>query len=491
MNIDLKDSFNQAKTSLCSRALDVKQTRLIKIFAIGIVMCMNGNAAAEIVTLKNSYPVDARTLIVSNVEPANESWAQDIHSIREQLAEKTKELETYKANLFRPSLPQDQEKITELCQRIIEQEKTKRELASKVTEFEIELMNTKKQMKSFEISTQALTDFIQNQQTIAEAEKQELLFRIHAFEEDQSLEDEKRLNAKLNVDLATLKDAVASYENQIIALEQNYEKELQDSLKDAAMLKFELADARLEAKEKEQELLVSTLNYLAMALDHVKIVKAKELAHKAKLYESQQDLSALQLLIDELNSENSHLQKENIQLTDLNNSSQDLLDQLLAEKHILATQLVEQEKALTSALLYYQGMIAQETLRIKVQQDRNELQNAHDQQTLDNQMVDYLKQEIENLRSKGDEKLAREKELERAVHSLTIVAEHQDHALAEANSTFSMLQEYNHSLEIENETLKNQLHTVETAGRQVNTRSHTNQNQTLISPTLFHLLKPK
>jgi regulator of replication initiation timing len=86
------------------------------------------------------------------------------------------------------------------------------------------------------------------------------------------------------------------------------------------------------------------------------------------------------------------------------------------------------------------------------------------------------------------DKVEKEIELDRSIHALTIVAEHQDHALAQANSAFSLVQEYNQHLETENRNLKNRLNSAEIAER---SRSGNDAgNKTMIPAALFNLLKP-
>ena len=137
--------------------------------------------------------------------------------------------------------------------------KKTQELASRITESENALSEAKEQIKTFEVSTKALTDFIQHQQTALEAEKQQLIAQIQAYEEDPQLENEQKLNQKLAADLTALTDAIASYEKQLGDLEQRHGTELQEALQEAAIQKFELAEARLLAEINEQELIsVST-----------------------------------------------------------------------------------------------------------------------------------------------------------------------------------------------------------------------------------------
>lgn len=372
----------------------------------------------------------------------NQTPSDDITTLRKQLFEKTRELQDYKANLFRASHPQDQATIGKLSQQIAEHERTKQELIEKIQGYETELTNAKKQITNLEVSADALTAFIQNQRAVVEAKKQELAAKIRAYEEDPQLENERELNKKLSAELESLKSTLLSYEQQIKDLESHYEKELHDALQDAAMLKFELADARLTAERKEHEIMVSTLHDLTIALDHAKSLKAHHATHQQKLNESEQSISTLQAALEQEKYDKEHL-----------------ASQYAVEKHVLESTISEHSETISHALIAHQMAIK-----------------------------DY----VADLLSQSEEKA---NELEQAIHSLTRIAEHQDHALAEANSAFSMAQEYNQYLEMENTALKNRLHQLEIAERTIS-RSHfpdaaEKKETPQISPALLLLLKPQ
>lgn len=698
MNKELKSPFLDKKPS-CFQITNIKQKQPKKIFPFAALICMSTTAMAAFAGTETSYHWRAPSLIASSEISQSQNHpvtlSQDINSLRQQLLDKTRELQEYKSSLFRASHPQDQAKITELTQRIAEQEKSKQELLAKIKEYESDLINVKKQMKTLEVSAEALTVFIQTQRTQAEAEKNELEAKIRAYEEDPQLENARKINEKLFADLEVLKSSIASYETRIQDLEHTHHQELQDALEDAAMLKFELADTRALAEKKEHEVMISTLNYLTMALDHAKMLKTTQISHKIQLDESQQDLSNLQAVIDEIAHENLRLQKENDQLVQQSHEGQTILSKHFAEKHVLANKLLEKEEALNAALLYYQELLAEQTRLIntlqerliqeetakialqyenehtisqhslekylfesaisdhsetmrevlltyqlaindylseltllqerladekslkeqlsslqeqlaKEEKNRSELQEEHqdlissysmakealaqqyevkeqlerdfiekeeeyktalsalqssthnlqqelstlqdslkqaqsqhaidetqhDEQTneiaslkqtlqalsskqfeddqhsksleeqlsslssqidRDGDMIDRLKQEIAGLSFDISEKTRKENELEHAIHSLTIIAEHQDHALAEANTAFAMVQEYNQHLQAENSDLKYRLDRLEIAERtgKRSSKPSENDHQAIISPALIQLLRPK
>lgn len=354
---------------------------------------------------------------------------EEIAKLRQQLQEKTQELHTYKANLFRPSHPQDQATINKLSQQIAEKEREKQELVAKIQNYETELAAAKKQITNLEVSADALTAFIQNQRAVVEAKKQELTAKMRAYEEDPQLDQERELNKKLTAELQSLKESVISYERQIKELEIAHEQELHDALQDAAMLKFELADARLSADRKEHELMLSTLHDLTLALDHSKSIKAHQTLHQEQLDETEKNIASLQAALQQAQHDKDHL-----------------ISQYAVERHVLENTISEHSEIVSHALIAQQ-------LAIK----------------------DY----VNDLLSQSEEKTD---ELQQAIHSLTQIAEHQDHALAEANSAFSRVQEYNQYLEMENSNLKNRLHQLELAERPIPKKEKDNSKKTAFSP---------
>lgn len=367
MNNELKALMSNKKISpyFALSGFNLKHTK--KAFAIGALICMSVPAMAALAD--NPYRSEAKALIASSSQ-SQSYQSSEVTELKEQLFDKTRELNEYKAGLFRASHPQDQAKIIALTQRIADHEKNKVELTAKIQEFEKELANTKKQMNSLEVSTEALTDFVQSQRNVAEKDKQELVNKILTFEEDTRLENEQKLNQKLMSDLAILKGTITAYETRISVLEQSYEENLQDALQDAAMLKFNLADARQLAAQKEHELMVSTLNDVTMSLDHAKTVKTKQLTHKEKLIQSKQNALALKSKIDDITLENIRLQREIDHFTEQDQNRQTVLGQHVAERHVITNQLLEKEEALASTILYYQGIVADQTKQAQELQER-------------------------------------------------------------------------------------------------------------------------
>jgi len=361
---------------------------------------------------------------------------EDIATLKQQLQEKTEELHYYKANLFRASHPQDQATIAKLSQQLAEQEKAKQELVAKIQEQEAELASAKKQITNLEVSTDALTAFIQNQRAVVEAKKQELAAKIRAYEEDPQLDQERELNKKLTAELESLKINIASQE-----------QELHDALQEAAMLKFELADARLSADKKEHEIMLSTLHDLTIALDQAKSLKIHHNSHHEQLSQTEQNIAALQAALERAHHDREHL-----------------VSQYAVEKHVLESAISEHSELISHALIGHQMAIR-----------------------------DYVSDLLSQSEGKADE-------LQQAIQSLTQIAEHQDHSLAEANSAFSRVQEYNQYLEMENDSLKSRLHKLELAERSLQKHYETKKDReaiegansfTPVSPALMLLLKPQ
>jgi chromosome segregation ATPase len=159
-----------------------------------------------------------------------------------------------------------------------------------------------------------------------------------------------------------------------------------------------------------------------------------------------------------------------------------------------------QEKVLELEMIRDQLTIAEDSAERKSDALSHMQQSAaHETEFLKTQIndqtatIDSLRQEVTLLYADYHDRVAKEKELEVAIQSLTAVAEQQDHALAEASSAFSMVQEYNHHLETENADLRHRLNSLETAERstQRNVSDSQDEGYQVISPALMNLLKPK
>lgn len=416
------------------------------LFYKGIFIC---SAVVSTLTTGVSYSAQPSTFIAP-LNPPKQAYKSispdEATKLQQQLLEKTRELEEYKATLFRASHPKDQAKIMELNILIAQHEKTKQELIARIQEHEDELSNAKKQINNLEVSSDALTALIQNQRAIIEAKKQELAEKIRAHEEDPQLALERQKTQMLTAEVEDLKKALAShlasYESQTKELEIAHEEALHDALQDAAMLKFELADLRLSAQQKEHEIMTSMLHDLTIAFDHAKALKSDHDMHQEQFYESQQNLSSLQAAVEHLNFDKDHI-----------------LSQHAVEKHVLETVIAENNETISHALIAHQLAIR-----------------------------DYVTEILSQSEDKANE-------LEQAVRSLTSIAEHQDLALSEANSAFSRVQEYNQYLELENGELKQRLQQLETAERlrkksPQNRLRGENASESLRTPAISPLLKP-
>lgn len=406
MNKAFKALITDKTTSLYFHLFEFKHWHSKKLLTIGSFICMSASSMAAIAASDSNRASSAQHYIANSQQSEN--------SLREQLLDKTRELEEYKANLFRSSHPLDQAKIKELSQRIAEQEKLKNELSDKINEYEDKLTKAKKQLSSLDISSNALTDYIHNQRIAIEAEKQEFLDRIRAFEEDPLLVHERKINQQLLNELIAIKHAIFLYENQIASLEYTHDNDLHDALQDSAMLKFELAEAKHLYYQKEQELIVSSLNYHTMALDHANAIKSKHLTNKIQLAHAKQKLNLLESQNIDLVKENLQLQQENSNLAYLNNNEKVTQEKYIAEKYDIANKLQEKEEALNAAMLHFEGTIADHENQIqylKAQLDTQEIVNKDFEQ--------LSKKQIEDLLIEKDEVLARA-----MINSETSIQEH-------------------------------------------------------------------
>lgn len=166
-----------------------------KAFGIGAFICMSASAIAAVASSDKDYKSNAQMLIASNTHSLSSYQQQDIQSLKEQLLEKTKELEEYKACLFRPSHPEDQVKISELSRQIANLEKNKQELNILTKACKEELTDIKKQKDSLEVSSEALTDYIKTQRIIVDDEKIALVTKILTYEEEIEQERKKMKNS--------------------------------------------------------------------------------------------------------------------------------------------------------------------------------------------------------------------------------------------------------------------------------------------------------
>jgi chromosome segregation ATPase len=352
MNIDLYVSILNAK-------FIQKHTK--KILGIGAYLCLSASSMTALAASQNEYKGNAQMLIAANAQTLSSYPSQDIQSLREQLIEKTKELEEYKACLFRPSHPQDQAKINDLTRQIGELEKNRQALIAQANSHKAEMAEIKKQKDTLEVSSEALTDYIKTQRALVEEEKQGFIAKILAYEEETELE--RRNNETLIEELAALKDKLFSLEKLVVHYENN--EDLQDALLEASMLKFELDDTRLQAEQKEKELIVSTLNYLTMAHDHIGTLKTKQEFLKGKLDASKIKYADLLAFIDEVESENTRLQQERRHLEEKNDTDGKTLQQYTVQRHVFANKLMESEESLNAALLYYETTLGDLALLVE------------------------------------------------------------------------------------------------------------------------------
>jgi hypothetical protein len=416
----------------------------IPFFRSWLFMCTA--TLSTTLTADFSYQKSPNSLITTLVpsKPVQKSIsAEDAALLQQELLKKTQELERYKATLFRASHPSDEAKILELTQSILQLEKAKQDLMNLIKEHEKELVSAKEQINNLEVSSNALTSFIQTQRATIEAKKQELATKIRAYEDNNELTEARQANEILAAELEVVRTAVASYENQIKELERAHGQELHDALQDAAMLKFELADLRLSTQQKEHEVMVSTLHDLSVAFDQVRALKSRHQTHQEELNESQQNISVLKNAL-----ETSQRDKEHI------------IFQHDVEKHVLEATIIEHNESVSNALISHQLAIH-----------------------------DYVAELLTNSEEKTDE-------FEQAIQALTAIAEHQDHALAEANHAFSRVQELNLNLELENLELKERLHQQETAERlrKIDSRKENSKEKAeshVPTPALIPLLKPR
>ncbi|HEV8052793.1 MAG TPA: hypothetical protein VGP47_09875, partial [Parachlamydiaceae bacterium] len=364
MNKESKAASISKNTSIFFPIEQFIQRQTKKTFVIGALICMSATAMSAIASPDGSHQT-ARNLISSNSHQQTSNLPRDVQSLREQLVEKTRELQEYKASIFRASHPQDHAKITELNQRIAQLEKNKQELIEKINARENELARAKKQMNGLEVASDALTDYIQKQRNLVEAEKKELLAKIQAYEEDTQLENERSNNEKLMIDLVILMDTIATYESHISELEENHNKELQDALQDAALLKFELADKREKAHRTEHELMVSSLNYMTIAHDLRKSHKKDQRTHKSKLNLSEAELAILGSIVDDLKNENERIQKEYDRYVEINIGGKEIMEKHFASRHVLANQILEKDEALNAALLYYEQALTEQAEQLQ------------------------------------------------------------------------------------------------------------------------------
>jgi hypothetical protein len=394
MNKVFKALIIDKTTSLYFHLFEFKNWHSKNLLSIGSFIFMSANSMTAFAASDN----DRASLIQHHIANSQQSES----SLREQLLDKTRELEEYKANIFRSSHPLDQAKITELSQRIAAQEKLKNELLDKIHEYEDNLSKAKKQLSSLEISSNALTDYIHNQRIAIETEKQEFLDRIRKFEEDPSLANERKINKQLLHELIAIKHAIFLYENQIAFLEYTHENDLYDALQDSAMLKFELAEAKDLYHQKERELIVSSLNYLTMALDHANAIKSKYFVNKDRFVHTKQKLSFLKLQNIDLVKENLQLQQENSNLVYLNKNEKVIQEKYIAEKYHIDNKIQEKEEALNAATLHFEGAIAD--YEKQIQYLKSQLDN---QETINRNFETLSKKQLEDLLIERDEILSR------------------------------------------------------------------------------------
>lgn len=525
------------KKIFCFHTCESFQRNSKKAFAIGVLLSMNATFMTALASPDNSWQEGDRIGVSSNSQSTTYLSPPDVYTLQEQLLEKTRELHDYKAKLFRASHPNDHAKITELNQKIAEHEKHTIALNSKIKEFEEALSNAKKQLSTLDISTQALTDYIQKQRITAESEKQELIARLQAHEDDPRLENEQKLNEKLNADLKALTNKIATYEKQLNNIEQNHESELQDALQDSAILKFELADLRLMAEIKESELIFSSLDYQSIALHHADTLDALIPEHQSTIAHLSSQIRELHDSLAKEEATNARQIRElqnqialdgetkANQIQDLQESLvkqieaktlqiQELQDKLAIEEkinankiHELHKQIVEQETAKQDLIhekewAFSNHEVEKHAQELALQEKEaqlkdHQLNTARETDSLHKKLQDYqmtidnMKVEIERLNAHEDALSAKQKELEDTINTLSLIAEQQDNALAEANSSFSMIQEYNYHLEAENEELNKRLDKLELADRtsKKETANNPQDNQSIVSPALLMLLK--
>jgi len=238
--------------------------------------------------------------------------------------------------------------------------------------------------------------------------------------------------------------------------------------------------------------------------------------------------SDYQMLIDGLKEHLSKLQAERQQLLDdhaelsaLFVNTQQTLSLHEAAKEQYEKMLRDKEEELqhiihikaTNDNEHYQEQLAMLQQKItSIEIDYTELQNAHDQLNSnanaqmaalearykehlndDKSTIESLKTEIERLAAINSQQSRKETDLESAIQSLSVVAQRQDQALADANSTFTTVQQYSQTLESENFALKQRLSEYETALREVkkSTDDNSESDHAMLMPAaIMNLIKP-
>lgn len=344
--------------ALFSTKIPLSKTKSVLTFGTAIFMSLSPSTIAAL------SEIDARSLISSKPTAtySYEASSQDIEALRLQLQDKTKELEDYKAKLFRSSHPEDQTRIVALSRRIAEYEKSKQSLHNDIQNLEKELDLTRKQVQSLESSSLALTTLMEGQRASTDTERKQLLTKIQIHEEDKS--KERALNTKLQSEIAALNNSIAAQEQLINEIKRQHAQELDDIFQEAAMLKFELADVRKHAQETEQDLAIIHSKDIKAANQRIKTLSAQSKSKVKAFNEAHDDLALLKSLIDDITKDNMRLQSENDLLNEKTANHILKIDQQQQEHQSLVVKVLEKEEELKSLKEQYQRALTEQSRKL-------------------------------------------------------------------------------------------------------------------------------
>lgn len=417
-----------------------KKNQSKSFFILGTLACIG--LSSNITAVQGE--IGAESLIASefnnqNSNPtASQMSLQEVEALRAKLQKKTKELQDYKAKLFRPSHPDDQAKIIALSRRISEYERTKQLAAAEMETLKNDLTQTHKHIHDLEAFSLVLNSIIEGQQALNAAEnveKLEFIAKSNFFERDLNLE--KNLSSQLQAELIVLKDLLVLQEKQVVLLNKQRDEEIDSFFLQASVLKSEV--------DKE--------------------------------------LHALRENINEITTKNERLQIENETLSKTVAEALIKHEEHYQERQSLALNLLEQEDALTKAVLDYEAAKDEYSALIKsLYADLNEHKEnlsviLDEKNTLDQDLQNLknridviaeensrLQDENEDLNKTATEALAKHDVHHQELQSLALNLIEKEEALNLANLDYLKIKEehetYVNGLERELEEHKDNLSTI-------------------------------
>ena len=392
---------------------------------------------------KNYYPYhnEAQSLMLSSPMETHFpheyiASSLEIDKIKEQLKEKTQELEQYKTQIFRSSHPKDLAKLSELNKQLAQNDKARQQLLNEIKTLESSLNLANQRITALEISTLALNS--NNDQEALQNEKAELAKQLVLNEEalheatlmfqqqvHQNLVELSDLNTQLSEKetlIAQLKDEkdalTAAHLSQDTSNEHvsstNFQKTIDEHLSKLADLNNELAAketliSQLKAekdlvtaqqvvenhvhkdthkKDRKASLIASrsekkSLNQHIEENEELKNLLAHETQAHVRLKMDQEELEKLISDQDHLNKQLTlSLQEKDQSLLSLQLDSDRTIIEKMNEIEALKTSLAEKIKSLDRLNSSHEDL-SKELLNtheslLKISQDYSEKQKDHD-----------------------------------------------------------------------------------------------------------------